>query len=325
MSNVVLPSLQQIEHAAQRIAPHVIETPLQPCHGSHVVSATSGIDLSVKLELFQHTGSFKPRGAINTVLQLDEDQRRQGITAFSAGNHAIATAYAANACGVSAKVVMPETANPYRVKRSKEYGAEVLFAASIAEVLDVVKQLQTEEQRTLVHPFEGEATTIGTATVGLEICRADKALDAIVVPVGGGGLISGIALGASHLSPGCRVYGVEPTGASGMSDSLAVGEPMPKVNVNTIADSLGAPLHLPYSFSVVQQCVAGMVQVSDAELKSMMRMVFEDLKLAVEPAGAAALAAIVGPLKEELQGKRVCAVVCGSNIDVGTWERLVAL
>lgn len=317
-----LPSLRQIQETASAIEPHIAATPQLDCFSARIRELTEEIDLSLKLELFQVTGSFKPRGAVNTVLQLDDAAMKAGITAFSAGNHAIAAAYAAKVCGTSAKVVMPATANSYRVGRCRAYGADVIHADSIARVIEVVESLQESENRSLVHPFEGESTTLGTATVGLEICNHDKALDAIVVPVGGGGLISGVALAARHLLPGCEVYGVEPEGARGMSDSLAIGKPLDKVNVETIADSLGAPLHLPYSFSVVQQCVADVVCVTDAALSTMMRTVFEELKLAVEPAGAASLAAIAGPLKERLRGKRVCALVCGSNIDPESWQRL---
>jgi len=320
----MLPSLSNIREAAAAIEPHVVATPQSDCHSNRIAELVPEVDLSLKMELLQVTGSFKPRGAVNTVLQLDEAALQAGITAFSAGNHAIAAAYAAKVCGTSAKVVMPTTANPYRVDGCRAYGAEVIQAETISRVVEVVEELQRSEGRALVHPFEGESTTLGTATVGLEICSDDKSLDAIVVPVGGGGLISGVALAAKHLLPGCKVYGVEPEGARGMSDSLARGKPLEKVSVNTIADSLGAPLHMPYSFSVVQQCVDDIVCVSDDELRAMMKVSFEELKLAVEPAGAASLAAIAGPLKERLKGQRVCALVCGSNIDPDTWFRLVA-
>jgi len=316
-------AVQQM-HGSTEMDPSRLSATGFGCHSNRIAELVPEVDLSLKMELLQVTGSFKPRGAVNTVLQLDEAALQAGITAFSAGNHAIAAAYAAKVCGTSAKVVMPTTANPYRVDGCRAYGAEVIQAETISRVVEVVEELQRSEGRALVHPFEGESTTLGTATVGLEICSDDKSLDAIVVPVGGGGLISGVALAAKHLLPGCKVYGVEPEGARGMSDSLARGKPLEKVSVNTIADSLGAPLHMPYSFSVVQQCVDDIVCVSDDELRAMMKVSFEELKLAVEPAGAASLAAIAGPLKERLKGQRVCALVCGSNIDPDTWFRLVA-
>jgi len=305
-----IPTLDAVRDTAKRIAPFVNHTPQLDYYGSALPALIPDINLSLKQELFQKTGSFKPRGAVNVVLGLDAAQKEAGITAFSAGNHAIATAYAARCAGVDAKVVMPATANPYRVEACKRYGATVLFADTITEVLGVVERLQKEENRSLVHPFEGEATTLGTATLGLEMCEHDASLQAVVVPVGGGGLISGVAAAVKRSLPDCKVYGVEPFGADGMQQSLKLGHPVEHVDVSTIADSLGAPLHMPYSYSLVSACVDDFVCVSDDELR---------------PAGAAALAAIHGPLRKKLEGQRVAAVVCGSNIGCNTWFDLVDL
>jgi len=320
-----VPTLDAVRDTASRIAPFINHTPQLDYYGGELPGILPDIDLSLKQELFQRTGSFKPRGAINVVLGLDASAKEAGITAFSAGNHAIATAYAAHCLGVDAKVVMPATANPYRVEACKRYGAKVLFAENIAEVLSVVERLQKEENRSLVHPFEGEGTTLGTATLGLEMCEHDASLQAVVVPVGGGGLISGVAAAVKRMLPACRVYGVEPLGANGMQQSLKLGYPVEHVDVSTIADSLGAPLHTPYAYSLVSACVDDVVCVSDDELKQMMRMMFEDLKLAVEPAAAAALAAIRGPLRKDLAGLRVGVVVCGSNVGCDTWFDLVGI
>ncbi len=317
----VLPSLQRITTVAEAIAPHIIRTPVLPYYGSQV--KLGGAELWLKLELLQRTGSFKPRGALNVMMQLDADQKQRGVTAFSAGNHAIATAYAASILGLSAKVVMPTSANPFRVERCRSYGAEVVFGEDIAALMSIVSELEASEGRTLVHPFEGEHTTAGTATLGLELLADAGELDAVVVPVGGGGLISGVASAVKQLQPGCAVFGVEPAGACGMSDSLRRGEALPKVEVNTIADSLGAPLHLDYSFSVIQQTVDDIVTVTDDDLRAAMRLTMTDLKLAVEPAGAAALAAYLGPLRDRLRDCRTGLVVCGSNIDPGTYTQLL--
>lgn len=318
-----LPAISAIRETATRIAPHVTRTPVVDYYGSQIARHVDASRVTLKLELMQKTGSFKARGAVNVVQQLSREQKERGITAFSAGNHAIATAYAAQAAGISAKVAMPETANPYRVERCREYGAEIVFAADIASLLQVVESLQNSEQRTLVHPFEGPATTQGTATVGLELIEQAPDLDAVIVPVGGGGLISGIASAVKQLSPNCEVFGVEPEGAAGMTQSLVNGAPLASVAVDTIADSLGAPLHMPYSFSVVQQTVDDVVTVSDMRLLECMKLMFEDLKLAVEPAAAAALAALAGPLRQRLHGKHVGLIVCGSNIDTDTHQRLL--
>nr|MBX2886238.1 pyridoxal-phosphate dependent enzyme [Granulosicoccus sp.] len=272
------------------------------------------------LELLQVTGSFKPRGAINNVMHGHELQR--GITAFSAGNHAIAAAYAARIHQIPATVVMPRSANSFRVNQCLQQGAQIEYGEDIAALLDIVERLQHNHGMTLVHPFEGEHTAAGTATLGLEFSEDAGALDAVLVPVGGGGLIAGVAAAFQQLQPQCRVYGVEPEGAAGMCASLDQGGPVATVDVNTIADSLGAPMHTPYAFSVVSQCVHQMFQVTDEDIKHAMRRLFQDMKLAVEPACAAALAALL-KYNDVFQGRRVGIVACGSNIDLATYQSLL--
>lgn len=282
--------------------------------------------LFVKLELLQYTGSFKARGALNATSHAMQaatpGEQFTGVTAFSAGNHAIATAYAAKVLGTSAKVVMPRSANAFRQQRCLAYGAELVFGDSISDLIDIVGNIQAQEGRSLIHPFEGIHTVEGTATVGVELCDDVPALDAVIVPVGGGGLISGVAAAVKQMQPDCQVIGVEPTGANGMQQSLQQHSPMKHVVVNTVADSLGAPMHAPYSFSLVERYVDQMVSVTDAQMCSAMRRMFTDLKLAVEPACAAALAALQGPLADTLRSKRVALIACGSNIDLASWHKL---
>lgn len=316
------PNLNTIKETAERIAPHVIHTPTLPYYGQMAQQHFGDIEVILKMELFQRTGSFKARGAINTIMQLVDQQRSKGVTAFSAGNHAIATAYAAKVLNTSAKVVMPKTANPYRVKCCKNLGAEVVLGNNISELMDIVATLQQQEGRTMVHPFEGIHTFAGTATVGLELCNDVTGLDAVIVPVGGGGLIAGIAAAVKQLNPNCLVIGVEPQGAQGMSHSLAAGAPIPTVEVSTIADSLGAPMHLPLSFAIVNELVDEIVTVSDSALIQMMQSMFTDLNLVAEPACAAAMTALSGPLRERLQTKRVAVILCGSNIDQYTFSQV---
>lgn len=320
-----VPDLDELREVADRIGPYIVRTPTIRWP---VPEAGGGPEaqLLVKLELLQRTGSFKVRGALNTIMdQLPENiESFPGVTAFSAGNHAIATAFAARTLGVSAKVVMPRNANPYRVDRCRAYGAEIVFGDTISDLLQLTDRIAADEGRLLIHPFEGIGIARGTATVGLELCDDEDALDAVIVPVGGGGLIAGIATAVKHLQPTCKVIGVEPDGANGMQQSLTHCTPLSKVDVNTIADSLGAPMHTPRSFALVQQFVDQMVSVSDAELRLCMRQMFLDLKLAVEPACAAALAAFNGPLAASLAGKRVALIACGSNIDFHTYQKLVA-
>jgi len=320
------PSLDEINATAERVAPHIVRTPVLPYYGSQGIDAlANNADIYLKMELLQKTGSFKARGALNVVMHLTDEQKQRGITAFSAGNHAIATAFAANTLGTSAKVVMPKTANPFRVETCKRLGAEIIFGADIAELRSIVDDLQRTEGRTMVHPFEGQHTFAGTATVGLELSRDVADLDAVIVPVGGGGLIAGIATAIKLTQPQCKVYGIEPTGARGMTDSLAQQSPVDPVQVNTIADSLGAPMHLPESFAIVQEFVDEMHTVTDEQLASVMRLMFTDLKLAVEPACAAAMAGLMYPLNKQLANKRVGLILCGSNIDQATFQHFTDL
>ena len=319
------PTLEAIRNTSEKIAPYIIRTPTVPCYGPELTERF-GADSEVflKLELLQRSGSFKARGALNNVMSLSKEELANGITAFSAGNHAIATAFAAKVVGTSAKVAMPSTANPYRVERCRALGAEIVFAENMMELFEIGDRLQRDEGRALVHPFESPRTFEGTATVGLELCEDVDELDAVIVPIGGGGLISGIASAVKQLQPNCQVFGVEPSGAKGMSTSLEQGAPLAKVELSSIADSLSAPLHLPLSFSIIQEMVDEVVTVEDSEIIDAMKLMFSDLKLAVEPAGASAVAALLGPLKHRLAGKRVALVICGSNIDMETHAKLVA-
>lgn len=316
------PSLDDIRAARERLGEHVRETPVWPWRGDAIARA-AGADTQVllKLELFQYTGTFKVRGALLNAMALTPGEKRRGVTAVSAGNHAIAVAFAARAAGTSAKVVMPKTANPARVALCRAYGAEVALAADVYAAFDEVERIRREEGRTFIHPFEGELTVLGTATLGYELCRQAPNLDAVIVPIGGGGLIAGVASAVKRMQPACKVFGVEPEGADSMSRSLKAGSPQKLERVATIADSLGAPYALPYTFGIVQRCVDEVVTVPDAALQHAMGLLFADMKLAVEPAGAAATAALCGPLRERLAGKRVGVIVCGANIDLATFAR----
>ncbi len=318
-------SLADIDAAAARIAPYVIETPVVPWVGPQLPTLLApGTDLVVKLELLQRTGSFKARGAINNVMTLTDDERRRGLVAISAGNHAIAVGYAAKVFGASVKVIMPRTASPFRVARCRELGAEVIQVDDIAAGFELVGRLRDEEGRSFVHPFDGTRTLEGTGTLGREWLRQSGTLDAVIVPVGGGGLVAGMAAAIKQQSPRTIIFGVEPAGARGMSDSLAAGAPVAKVAVNTIADSLGAPLHLPMSFELVRRHVEAVVTVSDEAMIDALGLIFRDLKLAVEPAPAAGVAALLGPLRERLAGLRVGLLMCGTNIDAATFGKYLA-
>ncbi len=319
-------TIEQVRATRERLGDLVRTTPVWQWRGSQIEQAV-GYDTQVmlKLELFQYTGSFKPRGALAVMLDLERAALQRGVTAVSAGNHAIAVAFAASLLDTSAKVVMPKTANPLRVERCRTLGAEVELVDDVKLAFARVAQVQEEEGRYLVHPFEGPLTALGTGTIGLEFLEQAPELEAVIIPVGGGGLCAGMAAAIKRLRPDVLVFGVEPEGADTMRRSFDVGEPQAIERVQTIADSLGAPMALPYSFDLCRQHVDDLVLVSDAQLREAMRLLFVGMKLACEPAAAAGLAALCGPLAERLRRKRVGLLLSGTNIDTATFARLVAL
>ncbi len=320
MSEVSAPTLPQIREAQRALADLIVQTPLWPWRSDALAREIgAGTEVLLKLELFQHAGSFKPRGALCVMRALSADQLARGVTAVSAGNHAMAVGYAARALHTTAKVVMPKTANPARVQGCRDYGAEVELVEDVHAAFARVKEIEAKEGRSFVHPFEGPLTALGTATLGLELCEQAGPLDAVIVPIGGGGLCAGVAAAVKQAQPACQVFGVEPEGADSMHRSFASGRPESIDKVRTIADSLGAPHAAPYSFALCKRYLDDLVLVNDDQLRSALRLLFSSAKLAVEPAGAAATAALCGPLRERLAGKRVALIVCGANIDAASF------
>lgn len=310
------PAADEIAALRARFGDRILVTPVWPWRTGAIERLVGpGTDVVLKLELFQHAGSFKPRGALANMLDMDADARSRGVTAITAGNHGVGVAYAARALGMSAKVVMPRTVSPARLQRARDYGAEVELVDDIKLGWTRVAEIERDEGRTFVHPFEGARTVLGTATVGAELCEQAEGLEAVIVPVGGGGLLAGIAAAVKQAAPGCAVYGVEPTGADTMYRSFQSGQPEAINRVQTIADSLGAPHAAPYSFAVCRAFTDEIVLVDDDGLCRAMAVLFAECKLAVEPAGAAATAALLGPLRERLRGKRVGLIACGANVD----------
>jgi len=318
------PTLSQVQLAAARLAGKILTTPVWRWQTGVIEEAFDGrTEVWLKLELFQRTGTFKLRGALNCAEALDPAARGHGVVAVSAGNHAIAVAYTAKLLDISAKVVMPQHASPARIALCKELGADVILVPDVHQAFTRSKQIEIEESRTMIHPFEGPLTAEGTATVGLEIMEQVSGLDAVVVPIGGGGLCAGIASAVKQIDSRCAVYGVEPFGADALYRSFQSGVPEKLERVDTIADSLGAPYALPYSFGVCRRFVDEIVRVSDNDLCRAMYYQFRDAKLVAEPAAAAATAAILGPLREEVAGKRIGLIVCGSNIDSARYSELL--
>lgn len=317
-------TLEEICQAREELGDRVRETPVWQWRGRELAEFLGQeTEVFLKLELFQYAGTFKPRGALLNMLALGPKELEQGVTAVSAGNHAIAVGFAARTLGTSAKVVMISSANPARVEACQAYGAEVVLAGDAHAAFDEVHRIEREEGRAFIHPFEGRRTALGTATVGLELGHQVADLDAVIVPIGGGGLCAGVATAIKLLQPSCQVFGVEPEGADTMHRSFAAGSPAAIDRVRTIADSLGAPYAAPYSFELCRRSVDELVKIDDEAMRRSMGLLFREMKLAVEPAGAATTAALCGPLRDRLRGKRVGLIVCGTNIDTGTFSEQI--
>ena len=320
MSEIVPPTIDDIRAAAVRIAPHLHHTPLL---GSHSLSELTGYKLSFKCENLQKTGSFKPRGAVNRIATLDPEAADRGIITISAGNHAQGVAYAAARLGIKAVVVMPETAVASKVEATRSYGAECILHGDVHSAFEKLQEVQQDRGLTLVHPFDDPMLIAGQGTVGLELLEKDGApFDAVVVGVGGGGLIAGVAPALSSLAPETRVFGVEPEGAATMTLALAAGSVVRLDDLNTIADGLAPPFVGELNLAVVEHLVESVVRVTDVEIRYAMALLLERMKLLVEPAGAAALAALMNGKIPVERGTRVAVILSGGNVDV---QRLAEL
>jgi len=317
------PSLAQIRDTAARLQGKILHTPVWRWQTGVVDEQFASTEVWLKLELFQKTGTFKLRGALNCIEALGAPARQRGVVAVSAGNHAIAVAYTARLAGCSARVVMPAHASPARIAACRAFGADVLLMPDVHQAFARGREIERDEGRTMLHPYDGPLTAQGTGTVGLELMAQVPGLDAVVVPVGGGGLCAGIAAAVKQLNPHCAVYGVEPFGADALYRSFAAGAPQTLERVDTVADSLGAPYAMEYSFNVCRRFVNEVVRVDDEQICEAMLYLFRDAKLVAEPAAAVATAALFGPLRERLAGKRVALLVCGSNIDPARFAELL--
>jgi threonine dehydratase len=311
-----VPTPEAIAATRKALAPWIAETPVFARAG--MPGAPDGAVLQFKFELLQNAGTFKARGAFNNILALDAAQRARGVTAISAGNHAIAVAWAAQKLGVPAKVVMLASANPARVAFAKSCGAEVLMAPDGASGFAMVGDIQANEGKFFVHPFNGLNTVLGTATLGAEWAEQSGGLDAVVLPIGGGGLAAGVATAFRLAMPQVEIFGVEPAGANGMAQSFATNGPVKMGAMSSIADSLCAPHTEAYSYGLCRRAIDALVTIDDDDLRGAMRLLFNELKIAVEPACAAATAGVLGPLRDRLAGKKVGVLLCGSNTDLAT-------
>jgi threonine dehydratase len=314
--------LSDVRAARERVAGRVHVTPTL---SSTRLGDRAGVRLFLKCENFQKTGSFKSRGALNKVAQLDARARERGVITFSAGNHAQALAWAAQAAGVHAVVVMPEAASPAKVEASRGYGAEVvLHGANGLVALAKARELEAERGLTMVHPFDDDAVAAGAGTLGLELLEQAPDLDAVVVPIGGGGLISGLLVAITESNPKIRVYGVEPTGASSMRQSLDAGHAVQLSSVSTIADGLAAPMAGQLAYEIVKRYVDDVVLIDDAAIAEAVRELLLNTKLLAETAGATATAAVLSRAIPFAPGARVAAIVSGGNVDVAKLIKTIA-
>ncbi|HTJ22473.1 MAG TPA: threonine/serine dehydratase [Gemmatimonadaceae bacterium] len=313
--------LAAIRAARDRIAGRVHLTPTMT---TSRIGQRAGVQLVLKCENLQKTGSFKVRGALTKLSSLSAAERSRGVVTVSAGNHAQAVAWAARAAGIHAVVVMPEKASPAKVEASRGYGAEVvLHGASGIQAFAHAHELEQQRGLVFVHPFDDEVVCSGAGTVGLELMEQVPDLDAVVVPIGGGGLISGVATAVKEISPRTRVYGVEPKGAPSTRMSLDAGHAVRLESLDTIADGLAAPMTGEVNYEIIRRYVDDVVLIDDDAIVQGMRELLVSTKLLAEPGGAAAVAALLARAIPVRENARVAAVVSGGNIDLARLATLL--
>ena len=315
------PTWQQARQAREPVARHLHRTPLI---GSGTLSRLTGLSVHLKLENLQKTGSFKPRGALNHMVSLPPELRERGVITISAGNHAQGVAFAAKVLGIRATVVMPASASRTKAEAAGDYGAEVILHGDVTAAFQKLHDLEKERGLHFVHPFDDDRIAAGQSTLGMEIIEDMPDVDAVLVGIGGGGLISGVAWAIKEMRPSARVIGVEPEGADVMFRSREEGKPVRLEKTSTIADGLSAPFAGALNFQMVQRYVDDLVRVSDSEILSAMKLLFERCKTVAEPAGAAALAALLSGKVPLPAGTKVCCVVSGGNIGVDLLASLFA-
>ena len=305
-----------IEAAAIRIAPYIHNTPIMTCKS---INAMYGLDLYFKCENFQKIGAFKIRGGMNASLQLTKEQLEKGVATHSSGNHAQALAFAAKMLGIKAYIVMPESSPQVKVNAVRGYGAEVTICASNQAARESTLQSIVDlTGATFIHPYDNDEVITGQATCVKEIIEAMPDVDIVVTPVGGGGLLSGTCLGAHYFKPGLKVYAGEPEGAADAVLSIQSGKVEKAPFVNTIADGLLTTLS-ERTLEIIQAHAADILLVSEDEIKAALRLVYERMKIIIEPSCAVPLAAV---LKNAhlFKGKKVGIILTGGNVDLSKFK-----
>ena len=302
-------NISEIRLAQKRIEPYVKRTPLER---SQTLSRILGTNVFVKYELFQHTGSFKPRGAFNKLLSLTPEERSRGVVAVSGGNHAQAVAYVATALGVDSVICMPENTPSNYTDATRGYGAHIDLQPNIAAAFDKAAKLEADG-RILVHPFDDPLVIAGQATVGLEIMEDVPDATDIVTSIGGGGMAAGAAIAAKEINPDVRVWGVETVGADAMSQAIAAGEPVTLPAITSIAKTLGAPYVTELTLDLVRQYLESVTVVPDSEAVEAMVLIAERLKVLTEPAASCTLAAAKRLRDNFTPDSNLVLVFCGGN------------
>jgi threonine dehydratase len=311
--------LKDFEDARGRIAPHIVRTPLL---SSRQLAERTGYDVRLKAELFQRVGSYKIRGPLNKFAQMPDEQKRRGVVCSSAGNHAQGVALAARIHGIRAVVCMAANATPSKVAATRGYGAEVVLHGSIwDEANEKARELVAAEGLTYVHPFDDEQLIAGQGTLGLEVVQDWPNLDAIVVPIGGGGLISGVAMAVKSHNPKVRVIGVESSDGPAMQRSIDAGR-LETIDCRTIIDGLRVRRVGELNFSVVQRYVDEIVTLPDRDIFDAVIWVMERCKLVVEGAAAAPVGALLHGLIKMPAGSKVVAVLSGGNLNLDQLREL---
>ena len=309
-----LPPTRAFDEARARMTPHVYHTPLLT---SRMLGEATGFDVRLKAELFQRTGSYKIRGPLNKFTFLSADEKKRGVICSSAGNHAQGVALAAKIHGIRAVVCMAANATPSKIQATKAYGAEVVLHGSIwDEANERAKELVAERGYTYIHPFDDEQLMMGQGTVGLEIVRDWPDVDVIVVPIGGGGLISGITMAAKSINPGIRIVGVESSGAPGMKRSVEEGHLVTLDRVDCVIDGLRVKRVGEKTFDVVRQHVDEIVALPDEQIFDAVVWTMHHAKLVPEGAAAAPVAALLHGLIKAPAGSKVVAVLSGGNVNL---------
>jgi len=313
-------TLSDIETAMGRIRDSVY---LSPCARSENFSAATNNSVYLKLDNLQRTGAFKERGALNKLLTLNEQQKARGVIAASAGNHAQGVAYHAGRLGIRARICMPLTTPLTKVSATKSYGTDViLHGTNYDEAYEEAVRLAQQEDLTLIHAFDDDAVIAGQGTLGLEILQQHPDIEAVISPIGGGGLIGGVACALKESNPNIRVFGVQPSAIPSMKAALAAGKPVTLPPAKTIAEGIAVRRAGERTLPLVQKYVDDVVTVDDEEIANAILLLLEREKMLAEGAGAAAIAALLNH-KLTLQGKKIAVLICGGNIDVTLLSRII--